>query len=149
MSVELIKMVTIKEDGVYLTSHSQNDDCPFLAWKCDSLSKIYAEEGEKGLDREIICMLYEYAQLAENNDTTAKYAYAINHKKSRQIYARYIAKINKIYDNMGENDKNSIWMNPTENAKKYIQEKAHMENEMYSEIAELCTEYGGKQFRAE
>lgn len=63
MSTELINRITVKKDGVYLSSHSSNDTAPFHAWRCDSLSDIYAAEGRKGLDREIIRMLYEYAEL--------------------------------------------------------------------------------------
>ncbi len=63
MSTELINRITVKKDGVYLSSHSSNDTAPFHAWRCKSLSEIYAAEGQAGLDREIVCMLYEYAQL--------------------------------------------------------------------------------------
>ena len=62
MSTELINRITVKKDGVYLSSHSSNDTAPFHAWRCNSLSEIYAAEGQAGLDREIVCMLYEYAQ---------------------------------------------------------------------------------------
>ena len=48
---------TVKKDGVYLSSHSSNDTAPFHAWRCDSLSDIYAAEGRKGLDREIMALI--------------------------------------------------------------------------------------------
>lgn len=63
MSTELINRITVKKDGVYISSHSSNDTAPFHSWRCKGLSEIYAAEGQKGLDREIVCMLYEYAQL--------------------------------------------------------------------------------------
>lgn len=56
MSTELINRITVKKDGVYLSSHSSNDTAPFHAWRCKSLSEIYAAEGQVGLDREIVCM---------------------------------------------------------------------------------------------
>ena len=62
MSTELINRITVKKDGVYISSHSSNDTAPFHSWRCKGLSEIYAAEGQKGLDREIVCMLYEYAQ---------------------------------------------------------------------------------------
>lgn len=58
MSTELINRITVKKDGVYLSSHSSNDTAPFHSWRCKSLSEIYAAEGQAGLDREIVCMLY-------------------------------------------------------------------------------------------
>ena len=63
MSTELINRITIKKDGVYLSSHSSNDTSPFHSWRCGGLSDIYVAEGQKGLDREVIRMLYEYAEL--------------------------------------------------------------------------------------
>ena len=48
---------------VYLTSKSSNDDIPYHTWFCESLSRIYSEEGQQGLDREILRMLCEYATL--------------------------------------------------------------------------------------
>lgn len=56
MSTELINRITVKKDGVYLSSHSSNDTAPFHAWRCNSLSEIYAAEGQAGLDREIVCI---------------------------------------------------------------------------------------------
>ena len=72
MSTELINRITVKKDGVYLSSHSSNDTAPFHAWRCKSLSEIYAAEGQAGLDREIVCMLYEYAQLRGSREMRHK-----------------------------------------------------------------------------
>ena len=48
MSTELINRITVKKDGVYLSSHSSNDTAPFHSWRCKSLSEIYAAEGQAG-----------------------------------------------------------------------------------------------------
>ena len=58
MSTELINRITVKKDGVYLSSHSSNDTVPFHSWRCKGLSEVYAAEGQAGLDREVIRMLY-------------------------------------------------------------------------------------------
>ena len=58
-----INRITVKKDGVYLSSHSSNDTAPFHSWRCRGLSEVYAAEGQAGLDREIIRMLYEYLLL--------------------------------------------------------------------------------------
>ena len=63
MSTELIRGVYIRPDGVYLNSKSNSDDRPFRDWKCDSLTDIYRKEGRAGLDREIVRMLCEYAEI--------------------------------------------------------------------------------------
>ena len=77
MSTELINRITVKKDGVYLSSHSSNDTAPFHSWRCKGLSEVYAAEGQAGLDREVIRMLYEYgphssagASRASNSDSS-------------------------------------------------------------------------------
>ena len=53
MSTELINRITVKKDGVYLSSHSSNDTSPYHSWRCKGLSEIYGVEGQKGLARAI------------------------------------------------------------------------------------------------
>lgn len=77
MSTELINRITVKKDGVYISSHSSNDTASFHSWRCEGLSEIYAAEGQKGLDREIVCMLYEYAQLRGSHKSLDRYRYAM------------------------------------------------------------------------
>lgn len=85
MSTELINRITVKKDGVYLSSHSSNDTAPFHSWRCKSLSEIYAAEGQAGLDREIVCMLYEYAQLRGSHKSLDRYRYAIESPAAHAI----------------------------------------------------------------
>lgn len=73
MSTEYIREVNIREGKVYLTSKSSNDDIPYHAWCCESLSRIYSEEGQQGLDREILRMLCEYATLNGTHPSITRY----------------------------------------------------------------------------
>ena len=66
MSTELINRITVKKDGVYVSSHSSNDTLPTIRGGAKGLSEVYAAEGQKGLDREVIRMLYEYARAPWN-----------------------------------------------------------------------------------
>ena len=72
MGTELIRSVTVQKNNVYLTSKSNNDDRPYRFWHCESLSEVYRKEGLPGLDREVICMLCEYAQLVGNHKSIAR-----------------------------------------------------------------------------
>ena len=98
MSTELINRITVKKDGVYLSSHSSNDTAPFHSWRCKSLSEIYAAEGQAGLDREIVCMLYEYAQLRGSHKSLDRYRYAIESPAAHAIYKKYIDQIDDKYE---------------------------------------------------
>lgn len=144
MSTELINRITVKKDGVYLSSHSSNDTAPFHSWRCKGLSEVYDAEGQKGLDREVIRMLYEYAQLRGSHKSLDRYRYASDSPEAHAIYKKYSDQINDFYQRLDKADKDSIWSNPTEKAKAYRQFERDTENKMYSEIAARCSEYDRK-----
>ena len=73
MSTELIRAVSVRSDGVYLNSKSNNDDRPFRDWKSDSLTDIYRQEGRPGLDREIVRMLCEHAEIKGSRYSIERY----------------------------------------------------------------------------
>ena len=89
MSTEYIQAVSIRQGRVYLTSKSSNDDVPYHAWHCESLSKVYGEEGQPGLDREILRMLCEYAVLKGQDPSIKRYRHARRHpRKSKSAKRR-------------------------------------------------------------
>lgn len=144
MSTELINRITVKKDGVYLSSHSSNDTAPFHSWRCKGLSEIYTAEGQKGLDREIIRMLYEYAQLRGTHKSLDRYRYAVNSPEAHAIYKKYSDQIDERYESMDKSDQDSVWYKPTEKAKEYRAFERDMRDKMYSEIAGRCEEYDRK-----
>lgn len=144
MSTELINRITVKKDGVYLSSHSSNDTAPFHSWRCKGLSEIYAAEGRKGLDREIIRMLYEYAQLRGTHPSLSRYRYATESPEAHAVYKKYSDQINDRYEQMDKADQDTIWYKPTEKAKEYNAYENDMRNKMYSELAVKCEEYDRK-----
>lgn len=145
MSTELINRITVKKDGVYISSHSSNDTAPFHSWRCKGLSEIYAVEGQKGLDREIVCMLYEYAQLRGSHKSLDRYRYAIDSLQAQKIYKKYSDMIDERYESLDEADKKTVWYKLTEKAKEYRAYESEMRKKMYCEIAERCEEYDKKQ----
>jgi hypothetical protein len=141
MSTELINRITIKKDGVYLSSHSSNDTSPFHSWKCNGLTEIYNKGGQKALDAEIVKMLYEYCRLKGNHKSVLKYQEVLNNPESRKIYRKYIDLIDDKYETLTEQDKKSQWNRESTKAfAEYVEYKNNMENLMYSEIAELIQE---------
>ena len=145
MSTELINRITVKKDGVYVSSHSSNDTSPYHSWRCRGLSEIYDAEGQKGLDREVIRMLYEYAELHGSHKSLARYHYAKDAPAAHAIYQKYMDKIDDRYGQMDEADQKSVWYKPPEKAKEYRAYEREMRDKMYSEIAERCGEYDKKQ----
>ena len=109
------------------------------------MSEIYDAEGQKGLDREVIRMLYEYAELRGTHRSLARYRYAKDAPAAHAIYKKYMDKIDDRYEGLDEADKKSVWYKPTEKAKEYRAYERDMREKMYSEIAERCGEYDRKQ----
>ena len=144
MSTELINHITVKKDVVYLSSHSSNDTAPFHSWRCSGLSEVYDAEGQKELDREIIRMLYEYAQLRGSHKSLDRYRYAKDSPEALAIYKKYSDQIELRYEGMEKADKDNLWGHPTEKAKEYRQFESDMRDKMYSEIAVKCGEYDRK-----
>lgn len=144
MSTELINRITVKKDGIYLSSHSSNDTSHYHSWRCNGLSEIYAAEGQKGLDREVIRMLYEYAELRGFHKSLDRYRYAKDTPAAHAIYQKYMDKIDDRYGQMDEADQKTVWYKPTEKAKEYRAYERDMREKMYSEIAERCGEYDKK-----
>jgi len=141
MSFEFINRITVKKDGVYVSSRSSNDTSPYRSWKCEGLSKAYDSEGQKGLDREVIRMLYENAQLRGNHKSLERYRHVIGSDAAHAIYQEFIRKTDEQYEQMSEADRDSVWFKPTEKAKEYRAYAQEMREKMYFEIAELCEEY--------
>ena len=119
MSTELINRITVKKDGVYISSHSSNDTAPFHSWRCKGLSEVY-----KSLNR---------------------YRYAIDSLQAREIYKKYSNMIDERYESLSDADKETVWCKPTEKAKEYRAYESEMRKKMYAEIAERCEEYDRKQ----
>lgn len=145
MSRELINRITVKKDGVYLSTHSSNDSAPYYSHRNDRLSDIYAAEGRKGLDREVIRLLYEYAELRGSHKSLDRYRYAKDAPEALAIYKQYTDQIDDRYEQMDQADQDSVWHKPTEKARAFNAYERRMRHEMYSVIAARCEEYDKNQ----
>jgi len=111
MSTELIRQVGVLPDGVYFESKNSNDDYPFHIWKCDDLTEIYNEEGQRGLDREIVIMLCEYAEIVGHYPSMERYRPCI--RPGRALSKRCLDTIWQAYRNLAPEDAATIH-NPKE-----------------------------------
>ena len=93
MSSELINRISIKKDGVYVSTHSSNDTSPYASVKVKSLSEAYKKDGQKGLDKEIIDMCFYNCELRGNHKSVLPYKEAI----AKAIYDAEFLKIRNEY----------------------------------------------------
>lgn len=139
MSTELIKAIYVKSDGVYLYSKSNNDNRPFDTWKCDSLTDVYNNEGQRGLDIEIIRMLCEYAQIQGRHPSMERYRYCLAVKNLVGI--NFAKKIKAEYEKLTSTDIATIWLpedQQTTKAKEYREFSNNERNKYYAQLAELA-----------
>lgn len=144
MSTELINRITIKKDGVYLSSRSSNVTDSFRSHRIKELSETYKSEDQSGLDREMIRSLYEYAELRGSHKSLKRYHYATQSSETFKIYKKYTDQIDDRYESMDKTDQDSVWYKPTEKAKEYLRFEQNLKDKMYSEIAQICEEYDKK-----
>lgn len=138
MGYELINRITVKKDGVYISSHSSNDDSPYCSHRIDSLSKVYSDKGQKGLDREIICMLLDYAVLRGNHKSVERYRKVLNSVQAKKAQEKYVELLNSIYVKLSDADQKSIWgCTPNEKAKEYLEFREEKRKIMIEEIVAL------------
>lgn len=98
MSTELINRITIKKDGVYISTHSSNDTSPFYSTKSDFLTDTYNKEGQEGLDKAIIDLCFYNCELRGNHKSIISYKEAIE----KSIYDKDFIEIRNEYDELSD-----------------------------------------------
>ena len=143
MSTEYIRAVSIRRGQVYLTSKSSNDDVPYHAWHCESLSKVYGEEGQPGLDREIFRMLCEYAVLKGQDPSIKRYRHALAAPEKKQICQEADAALQAAYDLLQSEDQAHPLTAQSEAARAYRLTARKLQDRQYTALARLCSECSG------
>ena len=109
MSFELINRITIKKDGIYISTHSSNDSSPYYTTKSEYYTDKYLREGQAGLDIAIINSCFDNCELRGNHNSILPYKNAINKAMNKKdfldIYYKNIELEEKLIDvsnNYGE-----------------------------------------------
>ena len=143
MSTEYIRAVSIRRGQVYLTSKSSNDDVPYHAWHCESLSEVYGEEGQPGLDREILRMLCEYAVLKGHHPSLERYRHALEAPEKEKIFQETAQALQAAYDLLQSEDQAHPLTAQSEAARAYRLTARKLQDRQYTALARLCSECSG------
>ena len=143
MSTEYIRAVSIRRGQVYLTSKSSNDDVPYHAWPCASLSKAYGGEGQPGLDREILRMLCEYAVLKGHHPSLERYRHALEAPEKEKIFQETAQALQAAYDLLQSEDQAHPLTAQSEAARAYRLTARKLQDRQYTALARLCSECSG------
>lgn len=141
---ELVNCILVEKSGISLCAKYMNDrNASYRVRRDDTLSNAFEAEGNRGLHREVIRMLYEERiEFRGKHKSLACYRYAMNAPESKEIYQRYCDLIQERYETLSEGDKRSIWSDKlTEKAREYKEFSLEMSNKMYADISKKCFEY--------
>jgi len=123
---------------VFLYSRSSNDGLPYREWKCDSLTEVYKSEGQRGLDREIVRMLCEYAEIKGNHASMARYRPCLS--ASKQLHTERTRALDAEYAKLTPEDIKTIWLpdeKKTDAARAYRQFAKSVDDAHYTRLAEF------------
>lgn len=89
MGIEYINRITVKKDGVYISTKSNNDSCPYHSVRLEELSRIYAEEGKDAYEKELLRMIQSYCELRGSHKSLEKYRFST---KEESVVLPYVLK---------------------------------------------------------
>lgn len=102
MSFELINRITIKKDGVYISTHSKNDSAPYYTVKSNYFTEKYLKGGQEELDKAIIDACFDFCELRGNHKSIMPYRFAIkvamNSKRFEDLHYKCIELERKVID---------------------------------------------------
>jgi len=137
MSTEWIKQIAVRPDGVYLHSKSNNDDIPFHTWRCDSLTEVYQQEGQRGLDREMVIMLCEYARIVGHHPSMERYRPCL--RQANALQEQCFAQIRQKHEGLTLEDTVSLYTEyETPAAQAYRQFERDARAACYEQLAQLA-----------
>jgi hypothetical protein len=132
MSATLIDRIEIRKDGVYLSTHSPDDVNSYRTWQSEELSEAYQRDGQKGLDREMFRIFYEYAELGDFHKSTARYHRISNLPEAKALHR-------ECFDRIDAFEKSC------QSPSKFRAYDREMREKLYDKLAEKCGEYDKKQ----
>ena len=132
MSATLIDRIEIRKDGIYLSTHSPDDVSSYRTWKSEELSEAYQRDGQKGLDREMFRIFYEYAELGDFHKSTARYHRISNLPEAKALHREYFDRID-------------AFEKSCQSPSKFRAYDREMREKLYDKLAEKCGEYDKKQ----
>ena len=115
----------------------------YHAWHCESLSKVYGEEGRPGLDREILRMLCEYAVLKGHHPSLERYRHALEAPEKEKIFQETAQALQAAYDLLQSEDQAHPLTAQSEAARAYRLTARKLQDRQYTALARLCSECSG------
>lgn len=137
--VELVNRITVKKDGVYLSTHSRNDSAPYSSHRVGFLSDAYAEGGQKELDKQIFMLLYDHVELRGTHESVVRYRNVWDGAEGIEIHHDYEDKIRERFSMLNQEDQKNLYINNNSpGIQEFLKYKKEMQEIMFQQLAELC-----------
>ena len=138
MSVEYVKRITIKKDGVYLCTKSNNDSMPYRSVRINSLSEIYREEGQEGLDKELVAMFMDYCVPKGYHKSIMPFRRIYANERAIEAAETRVRNCNAEWAKLSEEDKRSRYVGHVTSAMKEYMNFEKVEKQKYIDVLYGC-----------
>ena len=150
MSYEKIKTIRIKDEKVFVTSHSNNDTASPHEWECSSLTKILVEDGLRAVEIELLKTYEEGTfQCGTNKYTKAlkvlRYVYGEEYKKFMWNVWNEPEEQRKVRDDLRKSQEFKNFLSKCLDYKipkqKFVITKDNYGEEIYARSCPTCTKW--------
>jgi len=147
-----IRQISLRRDEVYICSRSSNEG-QFRQWKNDTLTQAYQDEGQRGLDRELVRMFCEYAVMVGCHHSLARYRPCV--RQGKEMQAQMTEAIRQEYVKLTPQDIASLRHSdtPTDAARAYQRFEVDARESFYRRLAQIAAQLpekpprGGREAR--
>ena len=137
MSYAIIRRITVKKDGVYLYFKVNNDSLPFCSRRMEILSDAYKEQGQRGLDIEMIKFALDDGMLSGSHPSVMRYREVLELPRARELLDDCREAVGELYSKITMEDKKSLReRQPTSAGQECWESTEKLRNEVYGKLAD-------------
>lgn len=108
--MELVNRITVKKDGVYVSSRDSEEPEAYRSHYSEMFTKVYEDGGQRALDQKIFEMINEMdIEIRGNNASVRRYEEAAESPEGMEIRDAYRVSREACYDRLSEEDKQNRW----------------------------------------
>ncbi len=138
--MELVNRITVKKDGVYVSSKDSEEPGPYHSHISEVLTEVYEDGGQRALDQKVFELLNTMKiEMRGNHASVRRYEEAAKSPEGMEIREAYRVSWEACYDQLSEEGKKARWFGPvTQEVKEFYAKHEEYEQTMYRQLAELC-----------
>nr|WP_297933135.1 hypothetical protein [uncultured Blautia sp.] len=138
--MDLVNRITVKKDGVYLSSRDSEERQQYRSHISESLTKVFMEGGQRALDQKIFEMLdCMEIETRGNHASVRRYEDTFSSPEGQEILDDCRVKWEACFDQLSEETKRQRNLGRvTPELEKYYAELDKFHQIMYRQLSEIC-----------